>query len=86
MKIVCIRPPDANVYHKNGVMDSLCHTISSTFVCDAFNNTNDKIVNIVCDGKAITNDLRGEIVCDVHANGNVFLGATVWDVYTNANV
>ena len=44
---------------------------------DAFNNANDKIVNIVCDGNAITNDLMGKIVCDVPANGNVFLGATM---------
>ena len=43
----------------------------------AFNNANDKIVNIVCNGNAITNDLTGKIVCDVLANGNVFLGATV---------
>ena len=54
-------------------------------MCDAFNNANDKIVNIVCDGNAITNS-RGGIVCDEPANGNVFLGATVWDVYTNGNI
>ena len=41
-------------------------------MCDAFNNANDKIVNIVCDGNAITNDLTGQIVCDVPANGNVW--------------
>ena len=45
---------------------------------DAFNNTNDKSVNIMCNGNAITNDLTGKIVCDVPVNGNVFLGATVW--------
>ena len=42
-------------------------------MCDAFNNANDKIVNIVCNGNAITNDLTGKIVCDVPVNGNVFL-------------
>ena len=57
-------------------MDNLCHTVSST-VCDAFNNTNDKIINIVCNGNAITNDLTGKIVCNVPMNGNVFLGATM---------
>ena len=55
-------------------------------MCDAFNNANDKIVNIMCNGKAITKDLTEKIVCDVPANGNVFLGATMWDVYTNENV
>ena len=55
-------------------------------MCDAFNNTNDKIINIVCDGKAITNDLTGKIVCDVPTNSGVFLAATVWDVYTNGNI
>ena len=45
-------------------------------MCDAFSNTNDKIVNIMCNGNAITNDLTGKIVCDVPMNGNVFLGAT----------
>ena len=55
-------------------------------MCDAFNNTNDKIVNTVCNGNDITDDLTGKIVCDVLANGNVFLGATLWDVYTNRNV
>ena len=54
-------------------------------MCDAFNNTNDKIVNIVCNANAITNDLTWKIVCDVPVNGNVFLGATVWDVHTNIN-
>ena len=49
-------------------------------MCDAFNNTNNKIVNIMCNGNAITNDLRGKIVCDVLANRNIFLGATMWDV------
>ena len=52
---------------------------------DAFNNANDKIVNIVCNGNAITNDLTGKIVCDVPVNGNVFLGATVWDVLAIEN-
>ena len=55
-------------------------------MCDAFNNANDKIVNIVSNGNAITNDLTGKIVCDVPVNGNVFLGATVWDVHMNGNV
>ena len=55
-------------------------------MCDAFNNANDKIVNIVGNGKAITNDLTGKILCDVPANRNVFLGANVWDLYTNENV
>ena len=55
-------------------------------MCDAFNNANDKIVNIVCNGNAITDDLTRKIVCDVHVNGKVFLGATVWDVHTNGNV
>ena len=54
--------------------------------CDAFNNANDKIINIVYDGKVITNDLTGKIVCDVPTNGNVFLAPTMWDVYTNRNV
>ena len=61
----------------------------SFFLCtvyDAFNNTNDKIINIVCNGNAITNDLTGKIVCDVPVNGNVFLGATVWDVHTKRNI
>ena len=44
---------------------------------DAFDNANDKIVNIVCNGNAITNDLTGKIVCDVPVNENVFLEATV---------
>ena len=55
-------------------------------MCDAFNNANNKIVNIVCNGNAIINDLTGKNVCDVPANGNIFLGATVWDVYMNGNV
>lgn len=55
-------------------------------MCDAFNNANDKIVNIVYNCNTITNDLTGKIVCDVPVNGNVFLGATVWAVYTNGNV
>ena len=55
-------------------------------MCDAFNNANDKSINIVCDGNAITNDLTGKIVCDVPTNGNVFLAATLWDVYTNGNI
>ena len=55
-------------------------------MCDAFNNANDKIVNIVSNGKAITNDLTGKIVRDVPVNGNVFHGTTVWDVHTNGNV
>ena len=55
-------------------------------MCDAFNNANDKIVNIVCNGNAITNDLTGKILCDVPANEDVFLGATVWDVHTSRNV
>ena len=55
-------------------------------VWDAFNNANDKIVNIVCNGNAIRNDLVGKIVCDVPVNINVFLGATVWDVHTNGNI
>ena len=55
-------------------------------MCDAFNNANDKIINIVCNGNAITKDLTGKIVCDVPANGNVFLGVTVWDVHTNGDV
>ena len=38
-------------------------------MCDAFNNANDKIINIVCNGNAITNDLTGKIVCDVPVNG-----------------
>ena len=67
-------------------MDILCHTVSSSTMRDAFNNANDKIVNIVCNGNAITNDLTGKIMCDVPVNGNVFLGATVWDVHTNRNV
>ena len=53
---------------------------------DAFNNANDKIVNIVCNGNAITNNLTGKIVCDVPVNGDVFLRETVWDVHTNGNV
>ena len=48
-------------------------------MCDAFNNANDKIVNIVCNGKSITNDLMGKIVCDVPAK-NVSLGVTMCDV------
>ena len=55
-------------------------------MCDAFNNTNDKIVNIACDGNAITNDSTGKIVCDVPAKRKRFLEVTVWDVYTNGNV
>ena len=55
-------------------------------MCDAFNNANDKIVNIVCNGKAITNDLTGKIVCDVPVNGNIFLGLTVCDIHTNGNI
>ena len=55
-------------------------------VCDAFNNANDKIINIVCNGNAITNDLTRKIVCHVPVNGNIFLGATEWDVHTNGNV
>ena len=55
-------------------------------MCDAVNNTNDKIVNIVCDGNAITNDLTGKIVCYVPTNENVFLAETVWDVCMNGNV
>ena len=51
-------------------------------MCDAFNNANDKIVNIVFNGNAITNDLMGKIVCDAPLNGNDFLGVIVWDVYT----
>ena len=58
-------------------MDNLCHTFLLRTVCYAFNNANDKIINIVCNGNAITNDLTGKIVCDVPVNGNVFLGATV---------
>ena len=54
-------------------------------MCDAFNNTNDKIDNIVCNGNAITNDLTKKIVCDVPVNGNVFLGTTVWDVLAVGN-
>ena len=54
-------------------------------MCDAFNNANDKIINIVCNGNAITNYLAGKIVCDVPVNGNVFLGLTVWDVLTTGN-
>ena len=42
-------------------------------MCDAFNNANDKIVNIVCNGNAITNVLTGKIVCDVPANRKVSL-------------
>ena len=41
-------------------------------MCDAFNNANDKIINIVCDGKAVTNNLTGKIVCDVPTKGNDF--------------
>ena len=67
-------------------MDNLCHTVSLRTMCDAFNDTNGKIVNIVYNGNAITNNLMGKIVCDVPANRNGFLGATVWDVYTNRNV
>ena len=55
-------------------------------MCEAFDNANDKIVNIVCNGNTITNDLTGKNVCDVPVNGNVFLGATMWDVHTNENV
>ena len=55
-------------------------------MCDAFNNANDKIINIVCNGKAITNDLMGKIVSGVPTNGNIFLAATMWDVYTNGKV
>ena len=55
-------------------------------MCEAFNNTNDKIINTVCNGNAITNYLTGKIVRDVLSNRNVFLGAIVWDVYTNGNV
>ena len=55
-------------------------------MCDAFNNANDKIVNIVCNGNTITNDLTGKIVRDVPMNRNVFLEATVWDVHINGNV
>ena len=54
-------------------------------MCDAFNNANDKIINIMCNGDAITNDLTGKIVCDVPVNGNVFLGATVWDLLATGN-
>ena len=64
----------------------LPHSFFLCTVYDAFNNVNDKIVNIVCNGHAITNDLMGKIVCDVPANGNVFLGAIVWDVHTNGNI
>ena len=55
-------------------------------MCDAFNNANDKIVNIVCNGNASINNLTGKIVYDVPMHGNVFLGATVWDVHTNENI
>ena len=55
-------------------------------MCDAFNNANDKIVNIMYDVNAITNNLTGKIVCDVPANENVFLGVTMWGVYTNENI
>ena len=64
----------------------LPHSFFLRTVCDAFNNTNDKITNIVCNGNAITNDLTGKIVCDVPVNGIVFLVANVWDVHTNGNV
>ena len=55
-------------------------------VGDAFNDANDKIINILCDRNAITNDLTGKIMCVVPMNGNVFLAATVWDVCTNGNI
>ena len=55
------------------------HSFFLRTVCDAFNNTNDKI--IMCNGNAITNDLTGKTVCDVPVNGNVFVGAIVWDVH-----
>ena len=67
-------------------MDSYATQFLLCTVHDAFNNANDKIVNIVCNGNAITNNLMGEIVCDVPVNGHVFLGVTVWDVYTNGNI
>ena len=88
MKIVCVRPPCANVYHIKSVCDgqTLPHIFFYAPLCDAFNNANGKIINIVCNGNAITNDLTGKIVCDVPVNGNVFLGATVWDVHTKENV
>ena len=41
---------------------------------DAFNNANDKIINIICDGNTITDDVMRETVCDVHMNGMF-----VWD-------
>lgn len=65
-------------------MHTLCPQFLLCTVCDAFNNANDKIVNLVCNGNPITNNLMGKIVCDVPAN--IFLGVIVWDVYTNENV
>ena len=68
-------------------MDSLFpHSFFLCTVFYAFNNANNKIINIVCNGNATTNDLTGKIVCDVPVNGNIFLGATVWDVHTNRNI
>ena len=55
-------------------------------MCDAFNNTNDKIITIVCNGNAITDDVMRKTVCFVYTNENVCLGFTVWDVYMNRNV
>jgi hypothetical protein len=55
-------------------------------VHDAFNNANNKIINIICNGNAITDDVMGKILCDVRTNGNVCLGFTMWDIHTNRNV
>jgi hypothetical protein len=52
----------------------------------AFNNANDKFINIVCNGNAITDDVMGKIMWDVRTNGNVFVGFTVCDAHTNGNV
>ena len=67
-------------------MDNLCHIVSSTHVCGAFNNVNGKIVNIIRNGNGITNDLMGKIMCVVCMNGKVFPGLTVWDVHKNGNL
>ena len=51
-------------------MDSVATQFLLCTVCDAFNNANDKIINIVCNGNTITKDLTGQIMCDVPMNGN----------------
>jgi hypothetical protein len=53
-------------------------------VCDAFENTNAKIINIVCDGNAITDDMIREIVCDGQPMPYSYFYDNVRDAFENA--